>query len=259
MPQNIGDTLREARMRQKIDITDVESKTKIRAKYLRAMENEEFDLLPGSTFAKSFLRTYADALGLDAHRLVEEYRAQYEPRLDSDLPPLSSQPSSSRRRNARYERRAPGRRFLAIVAGLVVLIVVLLVVGILSPSNNKDKKATASTTTTTTAGTSSAKSTGGQTAPAAKTPRRVALRLVPSVPTYVCVDRGAGTPVLYEGTLDGSRSWRGRHLRLNLGKTSVTLTANGKRVPLSVGPDPAGIDFTPTGHKSIPAGKRPCA
>jgi cytoskeleton protein RodZ len=258
MPQTIGDTLREARMRQKIDITEIESKTKIRAKYLRAMENEEFDLLPGSTFAKSFLRTYADALGLDAHRLVEEYRAQYEPRVDSDLPPLSSQPSSARRRNARHERRAPGRRFLAIVAGLVVLIVVLLVVGILSPSNNNDKKATASTTTTTTASTTSAKSSGGQTAPAT-TPTRVALRLVPSVPTYVCVDRGAGTPVLYEGTLDAGKSWRGRHLRLNLGKTSVTLTANGKRVRLKVGPDPAGIDFTPTGHKSIPVGKRPCA
>ncbi len=53
-------------MRQKIDITEIESKTKIRAKYLRAMENEEFDLLPGSTFVKSFLRTYAEALGLDA-------------------------------------------------------------------------------------------------------------------------------------------------------------------------------------------------
>ena len=84
MPQQIGDTLREARMRQKIDITEIEAKTKIRAKYLRAMENEEFDLLPGSTFAKSFLRTYADALGLDSHRLVEEYRAQYEPRDEGD-------------------------------------------------------------------------------------------------------------------------------------------------------------------------------
>ena len=93
-------------MRQKIDITEIESKTKIRAKYLRAMENEEFDLLPGSTFAKSFLRTYADALGLDSHRLVEEYRSQYEPRDESDLPPLSSQPGA-RSRRGRYERRPP--------------------------------------------------------------------------------------------------------------------------------------------------------
>src|ERR687887_2351187 len=115
MPQAIGDILREARMRQKIDISEIESKTKIRAKYLRAMENEEFDLLPGSTFAKSFLRTYADALGLDAHRLVEEYRAQYEPRDEGDLPPLSAQSSRRVGRDRRYERRPP-RRAAAILA-----------------------------------------------------------------------------------------------------------------------------------------------
>ena len=71
---NIGDTLREARMRQHLDIADVESRTKIRAKYLRALENEEFGMLPGPTFVKTFLRTYAEALGLDPQALVEEYR-----------------------------------------------------------------------------------------------------------------------------------------------------------------------------------------
>jgi hypothetical protein len=55
--QAIGDTLREARMRQKIDIADVEAATKIRAKYLRALENEEFGLLPGPTFVRTFLRS----------------------------------------------------------------------------------------------------------------------------------------------------------------------------------------------------------
>src|ERR671937_284468 len=89
MPQAIGDTLREARMRQKIDITEIEAKTKIRAKYLRAMENEEFDLLPGTTFAKSFLRTSADAPGLVAPRLVEDYGPQCEPLTEGDLPPLA--------------------------------------------------------------------------------------------------------------------------------------------------------------------------
>ncbi len=46
---------------------------------------------------------------------------------------------------------------------------------------------------------------------------------------------------------------------MNLGKTSVTVTANGRHVPLAVGPDPAGLDFTPHGHRNIPVGKRPCA
>src|SRR5258707_705455 len=69
MPE-IGETLREARMRAKIDISEVEASTKIRAKYLRALENEDWDLLPGSTFVRSFLRTYADYPGLDRLRLV---------------------------------------------------------------------------------------------------------------------------------------------------------------------------------------------
>jgi len=260
MPQAIGDTLREARMRQKIDITEIEAKTKIRAKYLRAMENEEFDLLPGSTFAKSFLRTYADALGLDSHRLVEEYRSQYEPRDDSDLPPLSSQPGA-RSRRGRYERRPPPRRGLAIAASAALVIGVLVVIGLLTDngSNNNNNggnrnAAQASTTTT------KKKTTGAGAAPAKPAaPKRVALKITPSVATYVCVDRGKGTPVAFEGTISTSRTWHGRHLRVNLGKTSVTVTANGKHVPLAVGPNPAGLDFTPGHHKSIPAGSRPCA
>ena len=52
-------------MRQRLDITDVEAQTKIRAKYLRALENVDFGMLPGATFVKSFLRTYAEFLGLD--------------------------------------------------------------------------------------------------------------------------------------------------------------------------------------------------
>ena len=72
----IGDTLREARMRQQIDIAEVEEATKIRAKYLRALENEEFSLLPDAPRVRSFLRTYAEWLGLDARMLVEEYRAR---------------------------------------------------------------------------------------------------------------------------------------------------------------------------------------
>ena len=73
MPE-IGESLREARMRARIDVSEIEAKTKIRAKYLRALENEEWSLLPGPTFVKSFLRTYAQALGLDGKALVEQYR-----------------------------------------------------------------------------------------------------------------------------------------------------------------------------------------
>src|ERR687885_662888 len=83
--QAIGERLREARMRQGLDLGEVEVATKIRAKYLRALENDEFSMLPGSTYVKSFLRTYAEYLGLDAQLLVEEFRAQHEPRGEGEL------------------------------------------------------------------------------------------------------------------------------------------------------------------------------
>src|SRR5687768_18128194 len=63
MPE-IGETLREARMRRRVDMTEVETATKIRGKYLRALENEEWDLLPGPRFVKTFLGTYAEYLAL---------------------------------------------------------------------------------------------------------------------------------------------------------------------------------------------------
>src|SRR5204862_220995 len=94
---DIGSLLRETRIRDKIDITVVEQATKIRAKYLRALENEEWGVLPGPTFVKSFLRTYAEFLGLDAHMLVEEYRARYEQPEDLELPAFAhSEPLRSR-------------------------------------------------------------------------------------------------------------------------------------------------------------------
>jgi cytoskeletal protein RodZ len=253
MPQAIGDTLREARMRQKIDITEIEAKTKIRAKYLRAMENEEFDLLPGSTFAKSFLRTYAEALGLDAHRLVEEYRAQYEPRDEGDLPPLAGQRDRRPRRDRRSGGRPPGR-VAAIVAILVAVVVVLFVVGVFSNGNDDNNKNPSTSTQA-----AKPKKKHKSSKKSSSTPKRVVLRVTPTVPTYMCVDRGQGKTPIYQGITDQPQTWKGRHIRLNLGKTSVTITANGKRVALVQGPNPAGLDFTPGKHKDIAVGNRPCA
>src|ERR671916_692173 len=111
MPE-IGETLREARMRRRIDMTEVETATKIRGKYLRALENEEWDLLPGPTFVKTFLRTYAEYLGLDARLLVEEYRQRYERPSSADLAPLGpGLPGQRRRRRGsrRGRSHATGR------------------------------------------------------------------------------------------------------------------------------------------------------
>src|ERR1700759_324738 len=128
-------------MRQQLDITDVERATKIRAKYLRALENEDFGMLPGPTFVKSFLRTYAEFLGLDPHLLVEEYRVRHDPRDESELTPFARAPAGR-------QRRPPPRRPSWLPAVLVVgaIVAVLLVLG-LTGGSSSDQGTTTSTTT----------------------------------------------------------------------------------------------------------------
>ncbi len=73
----IGTSLREARLRQGLDFPELEQATKIRGKYLRALEDEQFDLLPAQTYVKGFLRSYAEYLGLDGQLYVDEYNSRY--------------------------------------------------------------------------------------------------------------------------------------------------------------------------------------
>src|SRR5579863_437825 len=104
---DIGAKLREARMRQHLDIAEFETRTKIRAKYLRALEDEEWALLPGYTFTKAFLRTYADMLGLDGRMLVDEFKRQYPDPSELELAPVLPARRETRRNRERGGERAP--------------------------------------------------------------------------------------------------------------------------------------------------------
>jgi cytoskeleton protein RodZ len=247
---SIGDTLREARMRQRLDIADVEAKTKIRAKYLRALENEEFGMLPGPTFVKTFLRSYAEVLGLDPHLLVEEYRARYEPRDDSDtIKPLG--PPGIGRDRRRRGPSPPGPVLLGVLAVAAVL-AALLVIGLVGGDDEPEEASQAPTTT-------QPRRERAQEREAEPQPRRVALRIAPEAETYVCLDRGEGTEPFFEQILSAPQTFRGRRLRVNLGNTSVAVTMNGEPVDVGSGPDPVGFEFTPGSTTPVPLGERPCA
>src|SRR6202789_2021938 len=101
----IGSTLREARMRAHIDITEVEARTKIRAKYLRALENEEWDPLPGPVYVKSFVRTYGDFLGLDSRLLVDEFKRRYERPMEYEGRATTASATTARERERRQAQR----------------------------------------------------------------------------------------------------------------------------------------------------------
>lgn len=105
----VGNTLREARMRRGLDIVDCESGTKIRGKYLRALEEEQFDALPGPTFVRGFLRTYSDFLGLDGRLVLEEYETRFERPKE-----LSAHEEAMRRHRSR--RRSRESRLLGMLA-----------------------------------------------------------------------------------------------------------------------------------------------
>jgi cytoskeletal protein RodZ len=73
----IGNSLREARLRQQLELPELEQQTKIRSKYLKALEDEQFDVLPAPTYVRGFLRSYADALGLEGQLYVDEYNSRF--------------------------------------------------------------------------------------------------------------------------------------------------------------------------------------
>ena len=99
----IGNSLREARLRQHLDFPEIEQATKIRGKYLRALEDEQFDVLPAQTYVKGFLRSYAEYLGLDGQLYVDEYNSRFvvgeedtpaRPRRSAPRPPRGAQVQS---------------------------------------------------------------------------------------------------------------------------------------------------------------------
>jgi hypothetical protein len=73
------------------------------------------------------------------------------------------------------------------------------------------------------------------------------------------VDHGVGTPVVFENTIESAQTFRGKRIRVNLGKRDVQLRMNGKPVKVTPGPDPVGFAFTPRRSRELPSGERPCA
>ena len=131
----IGEVLKRSRNRLKIDIGTAERETKIRAKYLRALENEEWSTLPESTYVKGYLRTYGKYLGLDTDALVDEYRRSVERSPAAEQPYLFSEPLLERRRRpAPPQRRAWGQA-LAIVGILLLAVVAVFALVRTDPLN----------------------------------------------------------------------------------------------------------------------------
>jgi cytoskeleton protein RodZ len=118
----IGHSLREARERQGLGYPEIELATKIRAKYIRALEEEDFTSIPGDAYIRGFLRTYAEYLGLDGDVYVDEYASRFITSWRDELPPRPE-----RRRIRTRERPIERRAVLLALAGIAVIAVLVFV------------------------------------------------------------------------------------------------------------------------------------
>ena len=121
----IGSSLREARIRQNLGFEELETRTKVRARYLRHLEEERFEQLPGHAYTKGFLHVYADALGLDGRLYVEEYNSRYVVGEESGAPRAARFPAGGGGPRRRRERRESGTVGVALAAILLVTALVI--------------------------------------------------------------------------------------------------------------------------------------
>ena len=228
---DIGTTLRDARLRQGLDFPELEQTTKIRPKYLRALEDERFDVLPAPTYVKGFLRSYAEALGLDGQPFVDEYNSRFATGEEEYTVRTRSAPVRRANRGGRESR-------IAVLALLGIAIVTALVIAAWRFGGTGDQKVPGL-------------ALQGQGGTAAATSRRARATLVVravSGGSWMEVRTGPGFRTLaYSGTLEPGqhKRFQGKQLQLSLASPhNVAVRLNGHRREL-----PSGSKFVVTSQR----------
>jgi len=236
----IGTTLREARVRRKLTLQQVEEDTKIRVKYLQAMENEDFDVMPGATYVKGFLRTYATYLGLDARIVLDEYTSRLGPR---DVHEPFGGSSALR---PRVHRRRNTLLFVAVLCLLILAVLYALglgreqaeetpatrpgALGIESPSPSATASVEPSATPSPTA---------------TKVPENQVRLTARDGDCWLRVRRGgADGDILFEGTVPKgtTRVWAAKVLWLRIGSPAVVgIRVGGEKQPPIEQPGPVDV------------------
>ncbi len=249
MDTGVGATLREARNRRKVDLSEVEAAIKIRVRYLAAIENEEWDALPGGAYTHGFIRTYAIYLGLDGDRLAEDYRRSIAPTAGERVPKrVEPVPTGLRRGGSRLSSR------VLIVA--VCLLLVALVVGIALAGGGSDG---GSSSKASKAAGKGAKRPHTQAVRTAKP--GVAMRLTATGEVWVCLLDADERPlvngqILDQGTEAGP--FRSDGFEVAFGNGSVRMFVDAKRADIPESSSPVGYAIDSGGKVSALAeGERP--
>lgn len=191
----IGASLREARIKRGLSPADVQRAIRIRDRYLQALEEERWELLPGEVYVKGFLRTYADFLDLDANLYLDEYNSRFAEHRDQPLQPLPlgrPEPTPPRSRRPRW----------ALVAAVAVLAIVAAILGwqLSRPSASPQPPPTTSGTNSGTTTTHKPPKKPPK-RPVTALPKRAALVAARGDVWLELRSGGASGPIIYENTL----------------------------------------------------------
>jgi transcriptional regulator with XRE-family HTH domain len=241
MDSRIGTILREARNRREISLAEVEAATRIRLRYLRAIESGEWDALPGGVYTRGFIRAYASFLGLDGERLANEYRREVEGTTGergsgSDLAPAAAG-------GPRRPRRAAPRTGWLVVAA-VVLVAVLVVVAL--PVGGGDDVTRQSTLKKSS---EEARDRG----PAVSRPRSsgVSVQLAASAEVWVCMLDASGQhlvngQILEAGAQEGP--FRSGSFTVSFGNGEVSMLIDGEKAEIAATSSPIGYSIDSSGR-----------
>jgi cytoskeletal protein RodZ len=227
----IGNSLREARVRRGVEFAQAELATKIRGKYLRALEDEQFEVLPAQTYVKGFLRTYAEYLGLDGQLYVDEYNSRFVAGEEHELRIARRSAARPQRRHRRIETN------VVLVALALIAIITVVVISAWKTSGSSPRG----------------------TKPPARSARTTQAHGTPALLTVVAV-RGsthltartgsASGAVAYDGTVqkgDAAVAIRGRRLWVQIDSPeNLKIRVRGTLVHVP-GLKPRVIVVTPTG------------
>ena len=224
----IGNSLREARLRQGLDLPRIEEATKIRGKYLRALEEERFEVLPGETYVKGFLRTYADYLGLEGQLYLDEYNSRF---MTAEEAPVAQSAAPKRR------SRPVESNFVVVALAGIVAVTVLVVVGLREAGSDPQNEPPVVPATT---GQTTTESQTDTTAGPTQTPQKPAkpARLVITAVRGDCWMQvragGVNGRLLFEGTVEQGQTQRFvkyKRLWLELGAPgNLNAKLNGRRL-----------------------------
>jgi cytoskeleton protein RodZ len=273
MAPEIGQELKRARESRGLELSDAEQATKIRSKYLRAIEEDRWADLPGVAYGRGFLSTYARYLGLDERALVERYKAG-PGRVEATAPI----PEDMLPRRGEVRKHPVRVGAIAKAIGVVALVAIVVVVLIVASDDGESQRGAgdvlrgdgnaAGATDATEADEEEAEPEPEEEAEEAEPQGRerrapTRLKLVATDSVWVCLVDNRDRPRLEGETLaagDERGPFRGTAFEATFGNGAVEMVVNGDDVEVGEAAEPLGFRIDRDGVSELDEGERPdCA